>query len=86
MTAHSQKGEGDIFSFNPSFTDGLLFILRSAYPRSTNFRLIFPPCITNELDALSDVGALAPSRTYTYVKKTDYYHFLKAMSQKSVHL
>lgn len=88
MTAHSQKGELDIFSFNPSFIEGLRFTSWSAYPKSTNFRLIFPPCTTNELDALTDLGPLAPSRIYTYVKKNTIIiiTIFKAMSQMSVHL
>lgn len=75
MTAYSQKGEVEIFSFNPPFTEGFLFTSQSAYPRSTNFCLIFPPCTANELDALSDLGSLASSRIYTFVKKINYYYF-----------
>lgn len=74
---HIQKGKAAMFSFNPSFTEGLPFTSWSAYPRSTNFRLIFPPCTTNELDALSDLGPLAPSRIYTYVKKDQLLLFVK---------
>ena len=91
MIAHSQKGEWNIFSFNPSLKEGLLFTSWSAYPRFTNFRLIFPPRTTNELDALSDLGPLAPSRIYTYVKKGLLscfllLSFLKSYCQKSLHL
>lgn len=48
------------FSFSFHFFP-LLEFLRKGAPRSTNFRLIFPPCTTNELDVLNDLGSLAPS-------------------------
>lgn len=55
-------GENLLASFSFSFHFfPLLEFLRNGAPRSTNFRLIFPPCTTNELDALSDLGPLAPS-------------------------
>lgn len=77
MTAHSQKGKltFSLLAFFFFFTEGLFFTSWNAYPRSTNLRLIFPPCTTSELDALSDLGPLAPSRIYTHVKKTNYYSF-----------